>query len=520
MDVSISAPKMRLWCALEGTHDVFSVRVGDTDDVGDLKQAIKKELSPELDGIAAPDLTLWKINKSSEEALKLTRADLEGENSLDPMDTTRECWTDPPPAKVVHVFIADPLQSFIQANPRKRKATFSEDETPYSPLFRKFWGQDGVRPENISGHDFLDLGEGIPGVQSRIMIWAVYIPTLKFIEKRARSDPRSGVIVSGYPGIGKTLFLYYVLYQRLVDCKPTLFQAKPAVFYLFDKSGVRELPSIFTGLWDIVSSGTWALVDSNTEVKRPASAILNCRRVFIIAVASPCNDCMEWCKARNQHHICTYCMEPWMLEELAVLPYQSLPPKEVPTEDQLRSFYHLYGPSAPDAYCFASQLDEYKETLVNIIDNLTGHAIWKAVWDLRVGNVGIKDWHKVFLVQPSPQDDSPQDNPLQFDIPDRHETMSVSVISRYVMDLLWEAHDGKFRDAFIKLFQTTLRDPTATAFAGQIFECAVHSVVSSGGKFQAFKMTAEVKGSNIHWKKCAETVELELQPHRRDLSPT
>ncbi|KAG8901551.1 hypothetical protein FRB99_005214 [Tulasnella sp. 403] len=458
MDVSISAPKMRLWCVLEGMRDVL-------DDVDDLKQAIKKELSPELDGIAAPDLTLWKINKSSEEALKLTMADLEGENPLDPIDTVRECWTDPPPAKVVHVFIADPLYFLADK--------FFHSSKPE---------EDGVRPENISGHAFLDLGKGIPGVQSRIMIRAVYIPTLKFIEKRARSDPRSGVIVSGHPGI--------------VDCKPTLFQAEPAVFYLFDKSGVRELPSIFTGLWDIVSPGTWALVDSNTEVKRPASAILNCRRVFIIAAASPCNNRMEWRKARNQHRICTYCMEPWTLEELAALPYQSLPPKEVPTEDQLQSFYHLYGPSAPDAYHFALQPDEYKETLVNIIDNLTGHAIWKAVWDLQVGDMAIKDWHKVFLVQPSPQDDSLQDNPLQFDVPDRHETMSVSIISRYVMGLLWEAHD---------------------AFAGQIFKCAVHSVLSSGEKFQALKMTTEVKGSNTHWKKCAETVELKLQPRRRDL---
>ncbi|KAG8897053.1 hypothetical protein FRB99_008484 [Tulasnella sp. 403] len=87
------------------------------------------------------------------------------------------------------------------------------------------------------------------------------------------------------------------------------------------------------------------------------------------------------------------------------------------------------------------------------------------------------------------------------------------------MDLLWEAHDGKMRDNLIKHFQTTLQDPTAKAFAGQIFERVVHSVLPGGGKFQAFKLTAEVKRSNMHWKKSAETVELELQPRRCHLFP-
>ncbi|KAG8894133.1 hypothetical protein FRB99_001490, partial [Tulasnella sp. 403] len=116
LDVSISAPKMKLWCALEGACSVFSVKVDDTDNVADLKRAIKKELSPKLDGIDVRGLTLWKINKSSEEALKLTRADLQGEKPLNPMATVRECWTDLSAARMVHVFIAVPLQTNSTSN--------------------------------------------------------------------------------------------------------------------------------------------------------------------------------------------------------------------------------------------------------------------------------------------------------------------------------------------------------------------------------------------------------------------
>ncbi|KAG8901556.1 hypothetical protein FRB99_005219, partial [Tulasnella sp. 403] len=102
---------------------------------------------------------------------------------------------------------------------------------------------DGVRPENIQGHDFLEpLDQSTPGVE-RIMIRDVYTPALKFIENRA----------------------------RLVDRKPTL-QTDNNVFYLFSDSGVRELPSSLSYLGGIVHPGTWALVDSNVNVTMPAGA--------------------------------------------------------------------------------------------------------------------------------------------------------------------------------------------------------------------------------------------------------
>ncbi|KAG8901624.1 hypothetical protein FRB99_005184, partial [Tulasnella sp. 403] len=106
MNMGISAFKMKLWCILENSAGPFPVTMDEADTVYDVKKAIKKELRHKLDKVPAPYLTLWKISKSSKEALKLTRADLEGEKPLDPMDTVRECWTDPLPAKVVHVFIA------------------------------------------------------------------------------------------------------------------------------------------------------------------------------------------------------------------------------------------------------------------------------------------------------------------------------------------------------------------------------------------------------------------------------
>ncbi|KAG8898969.1 hypothetical protein FRB99_007016, partial [Tulasnella sp. 403] len=125
MSIGISAFKMELWCVLENSDMVFSVKMDDTDHVDDVKGAIKNELCHTLDGIDAPDLTLWKISKSEDEAVKLTRADLEGEKPLDPMNTVQECWTDL--TAEIHVFVANPLAAGAK---RKRQDHLSgvEDE--------------------------------------------------------------------------------------------------------------------------------------------------------------------------------------------------------------------------------------------------------------------------------------------------------------------------------------------------------------------------------------------------------
>ncbi|KAG8891391.1 hypothetical protein FRB99_003624, partial [Tulasnella sp. 403] len=392
---------------------------------------------------------------------------------------------------------------------------------PYSTLFRELWKQGRLRLESIQGHDFLDLGDSTPDID-RIMIRDAYAPALTFIKNHAEAAPLGGVIVSGHPGIGKTLFLYYIPYQRLLDRKPTLLQTDNNVFYLFSDSGVQELPSSLSYLGGIVHPGTWALVDSNVNVTMPAEAILDCRKVFIISAASPRPDRMKWRKARNQHRICTYYMELWTPEELvAALPYQGLGDEEAPTEAQLRTFYDLYGPSARDAYSFARQPDEYEEMLRIAINNLTGDAIRKAMWSRNLDSVGMKESHKVFLVQPSPQDDALQSARSSggetSHIPDRHRKSFVSVVSTNVMDLLWKAHDGEIRDDLIKHFRMTLQDPATKALAGQIFERAVHPVLSKGGKFQVYEMTAKQHSSNMHWKTSAETQELQLQLQQRRL---
>ncbi|KAG8904540.1 Chromosomal serine/threonine-protein kinase jil-1 [Tulasnella sp. 403] len=112
-NISMSASKVTLFCILENSKESFPVTVMKRGTVHNLKKAIKEEVSPELDKVPTRNLTLWKLKTPlpSKEASKLTRADMEGEEWLDPAETVAKYWTDTVPARVVHIFITDPLQA-------------------------------------------------------------------------------------------------------------------------------------------------------------------------------------------------------------------------------------------------------------------------------------------------------------------------------------------------------------------------------------------------------------------------
>jgi len=75
------------------------------------------------------------------------------------------------------------------------------------------------------------------------------------------------------PIIGKTLFLYYVLVERILDRRPTMFQIESKCIFLFVTPGHLETH------WDLFDPesqpGTWALVDSNAEAVTPRGELIS-----------------------------------------------------------------------------------------------------------------------------------------------------------------------------------------------------------------------------------------------------
>ncbi|VDB92015.1 unnamed protein product [Peniophora sp. CBMAI 1063] len=73
---------------------------------------------------------------------------------------------------------------------------------------------------------------------------------------------RSGVVITGHPGTGKTAFLIYLLLLRLSRQQPTALQLNPEGYYIFDHRGVTYHTSDTYG-YDDRMRACWALVDYN-----------------------------------------------------------------------------------------------------------------------------------------------------------------------------------------------------------------------------------------------------------------
>ncbi|KAF9993675.1 hypothetical protein BGZ80_008061 [Entomortierella chlamydospora] len=54
--------KLKLYCIVEDDSNAFPVNILSNESIGDLKKAIKTAKKPDLDNIAADNLTLWKAN--------------------------------------------------------------------------------------------------------------------------------------------------------------------------------------------------------------------------------------------------------------------------------------------------------------------------------------------------------------------------------------------------------------------------------------------------------------------------
>ena len=90
------------------------------------------------------------------------------------------------------------------------------------------------------------------------------------------------------PLIGKTLFLYYALIERILDKEPTAFQLdSKRVFVFFGPTDVQVCPN-GERLDPEKFPGAWALVDSNASLIQPEEKLISDRsKYFVIQATSP-----------------------------------------------------------------------------------------------------------------------------------------------------------------------------------------------------------------------------------------
>ncbi|KAF5392687.1 hypothetical protein D9757_000983 [Collybiopsis confluens] len=207
--------------------------------------------------------------------------------------------------------------------PRYRTFTKRLDTTSaFSALYHQFWGRpfqipsDRILTLNGLGAEDLSIDFGYELTSSPCLLYVreeyekAYSNLMKLQEDRNR-----GVILTGSPGIGKSIFNLYALAKRFSEKNTTIFYRSDRDFYIFDSDGVFRV----RGHMDMVARDLipqnnclpWCLYDS-LERKEHDSLFIN--GSFLIFTTSPhVHRYKEWKKQRG---IPRWWMNVWDYNEL------------------------------------------------------------------------------------------------------------------------------------------------------------------------------------------------------------
>jgi hypothetical protein len=124
-------------------------------------------------------------------------------------------------------------------------------------------------------------------------------------------------------GTGKTVFLFYVLLQSILDAQPTLLRYVGGLALGFSEKGVerfeREVTLDTLARAEAYPSGTWALLDTQfTELGNDTgtpTGIFESPNLYVMLTTSPeVTRFKEW---QEQASASLTIMEPWSWEEYA-----------------------------------------------------------------------------------------------------------------------------------------------------------------------------------------------------------
>ncbi|SJL08737.1 uncharacterized protein ARMOST_12107 [Armillaria ostoyae] len=120
-----------------------------------------------------------------------------------------------------------------------------------------------------------------------------------------------GIVVTGQPGIGKSIFLLYALLRALQNGEELVLHFDGETYIMTQNGPIPIDPSY---LQEMVKKPVWALIDSDRRKKVPPSPWLTKHRLVLpIFATSPDKDRYDWLTRRNG---VTFVMDPWTYQEL------------------------------------------------------------------------------------------------------------------------------------------------------------------------------------------------------------
>ncbi|KIL62166.1 hypothetical protein M378DRAFT_166004 [Amanita muscaria Koide BX008] len=155
-----SDDKFRLFCWALKSDRPFSVKIGKSETVDELKKVIKKEMEPILVDIRANMLDIWKLSSpihSSDLDKKLRHAqtpnDIEGCKLLDPFNTLLEHFTSPP-GKHIHIIVQHPpipsrKHGLLHDDPEAKRQKTDDDLSWLSKVHSEIWNRRDERSKDL-----------------------------------------------------------------------------------------------------------------------------------------------------------------------------------------------------------------------------------------------------------------------------------------------------------------------------------------------------------------------------------
>ncbi|KDQ18983.1 hypothetical protein BOTBODRAFT_28467 [Botryobasidium botryosum FD-172 SS1] len=223
-------------------------------------------------------------------------------------------------------------------------------------LHSKFWGQgDAARAvilhtethqlgKEIEKFTVLNLGPGFEtffGGRSTILVREEYKRLITALSTPSDSAYGAGLI--GQPGIGKSTFMHYLLVERVLSGRRTMFQCDSDVIYELDKDGVstRSTLDFFPE-----PSRDWALVDISDSLAIPYE---NLDSQFNIMAFRPAPEgWRNWCESRRA---AAGVVRPWTKHEIVYAGLRTCHPPL--NADRLQEAFDNHGPSPRLCFCFA-----------------------------------------------------------------------------------------------------------------------------------------------------------------------
>ncbi|KAG2769611.1 hypothetical protein Pcac1_g19080 [Phytophthora cactorum] len=315
---------VKLFCAIVGeAGSAFSVRLDESDSVDDLKKAIAEDQKYDF---AASKLQLFLAKKDDGAGAWLTEKDVKEGVS----DTTGLKLLDAVRAEIGDVGLSQddvrlqvakeevaalkgPVHVLVVVPEQGTSAPLVSDGGVFDHCIHPFFSQF---PTVDQVGDWLEFPALLPLTErQKLYVRCSY----KSIAAQALSkvDPnrRKYAVITGTPGIGKSVFVYYVMWRLIKDKKRVLFITRQPPIY-FDGSTIHECKQLpYSGNQQFWSPDLWCLVDS-VDPTNVAGMPIECCSVLLSS--TPRRDCISEFKKLAPTPDVFY-MPLWTKEELATI---------------------------------------------------------------------------------------------------------------------------------------------------------------------------------------------------------